>query len=29
MRGSFESIVENKDNDFIRHMANFIGNILT
>ena len=28
MRGAFESIIENKDNDFIRSMANYIGNIL-
>ena len=29
MRSSFESIIESKDNDFIRHMANYIGNILS
>lgn len=28
MRGAFGSIIESKDNDFIRHMANYIGNIL-
>lgn len=28
MRSAFETIIENKDNDFIRHMANYIGNIL-
>ena len=28
MHGAFESIIENKDNDFIRSMANYIGNIL-
>ena len=28
MRGAFESIIENKDNDFIRSIANYIGNIL-
>lgn len=29
MRASFESIIEGKDNDFIRHMANYVGNILS
>ncbi len=28
MRSSFESIIEDKNNDFIRHMANYVGNIL-
>lgn len=28
MRSSFSSIIEGKDNDFIRNMANYIGNIL-
>ena len=28
MKKVFEEIIENKDNDFIRHMANYIGNIL-
>ena len=29
MRSSFEAIIEGKDNDFIRHMANYIGNVLS
>lgn len=27
MRPSFEALIEDKNNDFIRHMANYIGNI--
>lgn len=28
MRSSFSAIIEGKDNDFIRNMANYVGNIL-
>lgn len=28
MRSSFSQIIEGKNNDFIRNMANYIGNIL-
>ena len=28
MRSSFATLIENKDDDFIRHIAKFIGNIL-